>query len=112
MFLKLQKDDDNRSRLSESIDTALGLSEGLIQIEVLDEKSKVLLFSSNFCVGTVPQNRRTKIVLVAAVQVFGCKQKGRSQWVWGNLNHARHPDVLLRMACSPGVAQNSGSDKI
>ncbi len=46
--LKLQKDDDNRSRLSESIDTALNLSEGLVQIEVLDEKSEVLLFSSNF----------------------------------------------------------------
>jgi len=46
--LKLQKDDDNRSRLSESIDTALGLSEGLIQIEVLDDESEVLLFSSNF----------------------------------------------------------------
>ena len=46
--LKLQKDDDNRSRLSESIDTALGLSEGLVQIEVLDEESEVLLYSSNF----------------------------------------------------------------
>ncbi len=46
--LKLQKDDDNRSRLSESIDTALGLSEGLVQIEVLDEESEELLFSSNF----------------------------------------------------------------
>ena len=46
--LKLQKDDDNRSRLSESIDTALNLSDGLVQIEVLDEESDVLLFSSNF----------------------------------------------------------------
>ena len=46
--LKLQKDDDNRSRLSESIDTALGLSNGLIQIEVLDDDSEPLLFSSNF----------------------------------------------------------------
>ena len=46
--LKLQKDDDNRSRLSESIDTALGLSEGLVQIEVLDDESDVLLYSSNF----------------------------------------------------------------
>ena len=46
--LKLQKDDDNRSRLSESIDTALSLSDGLIQIEVLEEESEVLLFSSNF----------------------------------------------------------------
>ena len=46
--LKLQKDDDNRSRLSESIDTALNLSDGLVQIEVLDEESEVLLFSSNF----------------------------------------------------------------
>ena len=46
--LKLQKDDDNRSRLSESIDTALSLSDGLIQVEVLDEQQEVLLFSSNF----------------------------------------------------------------
>ena len=46
--LKLQKDDDNRSRLSESIDTALNLSDGLVQIEVLDEESDLLLFSSNF----------------------------------------------------------------
>ncbi len=46
--LKLQKDDDNRSRLSESIDTALSLSDGLIQVEVLDQESEVLLFSSNF----------------------------------------------------------------
>ncbi len=46
--LKLQKDDDNRSRLSESIDTALNLSDGLVQIEVLDEESEALLFSSNF----------------------------------------------------------------
>ncbi len=46
--LKLQKDDDNRSRLSESIDTALGLSKGLVQIEVLDDESEVLLYSSNF----------------------------------------------------------------
>ncbi|MDA8543698.1 excinuclease ABC subunit UvrA [Gammaproteobacteria bacterium] len=46
--LKLQKDDDNRSRLSESIDTALGLSNSLIQIEVLDDESEPLLFSSNF----------------------------------------------------------------
>ncbi len=46
--LKLQKDDDNRSRLSESIDTALSLSEGLIQIDVLDDESETLLFSSNF----------------------------------------------------------------
>ena len=46
--LKLEKDDDNRSRLSESIDTALNLSDGLIQIEVIDDKSEALLFSSNF----------------------------------------------------------------
>ena len=46
--LKLQKDDDNRSRLSESIDTALSLSDGLIQVEVLDEQQEELLFSSNF----------------------------------------------------------------
>src|SRR5210317_2075407 len=43
-----KKGDDNRSRLSESIDTALGLSNGLIQIEVLDDESEPLLFSSNF----------------------------------------------------------------
>ena len=46
--LKLQEDEDNRSRLSESIDTALSLSDGLIQIEVIDEEPEVLLFSSNF----------------------------------------------------------------
>ena len=46
--LKLQKDEDNRSRLSESIDTALNLSDGLIEIEIIDEKSEALLFSSNF----------------------------------------------------------------
>jgi excinuclease ABC subunit A len=46
--LKLEKNDDNRSRLSESIDTALSLSDGLIQIEVIDDKSEALLFSSNF----------------------------------------------------------------
>ena len=43
--LKLQEDEDNRSRLSESIDTALSLSDGLIQIEVIDEEPEVLLFS-------------------------------------------------------------------
>ena len=42
--LKLQKDDDNRSRLSESIDTALGLSNGLIQIEVLDDDQNRCFF--------------------------------------------------------------------
>ena len=46
--LKLQKDDDNRSGLSESIDTALNLSDGLVQIEVLDEESEVLLFHQTF----------------------------------------------------------------
>ena len=51
--LKLQKDDDNRSRLSESIDTALNLSDGLIQVEVIDEESEVLLFSSNFSCSSV-----------------------------------------------------------
>ena len=46
--LKLEEDEDNRSRLSESIETALGLSNGLVEIEVIDEKIDILLFSSNF----------------------------------------------------------------
>ena len=37
------KDDDNRSRLSESIDTALNLSEGLVQIEVDEDSSAAFL---------------------------------------------------------------------
>ena len=32
----LEEDEDNRSRLSESIETALGLSNGLVEIEVID----------------------------------------------------------------------------
>mgnify|MGYP006092115777 CR=1 FL=1 len=46
--LKLEDGEDNRSRLSESIDTALGLSNGLVEIEVIDDKIDILLFSSNF----------------------------------------------------------------
>ena len=46
--LQLKQEEDNRSRLSESIETALGLSDGLVEIEVLDEKDNLLLFSSNF----------------------------------------------------------------
>jgi len=45
--LQLKQEEDNRSRLSESIETALGLSNGLVEIEVLDEEN-ILLFSSNF----------------------------------------------------------------
>ena len=46
--LQLKQEEDNRSRLSESIETALGLSNGLVEIEVLDELNNLLLFSSNF----------------------------------------------------------------
>jgi excinuclease ABC subunit A len=46
--LQLKEEEDNRSRLSESIETALGLSNGLVEIEVLDDDKKILLFSSNF----------------------------------------------------------------
>ena len=46
--LQLKQEEDNRSRLSESIETALGLSDGLVEIEVLDERDDLLLFSSNF----------------------------------------------------------------
>jgi len=45
--LQLKLEEDNRSRLSESIETALGLSNGLVEIEVIDDKN-ILLFSSNF----------------------------------------------------------------
>ncbi|MDA9258945.1 ATP-binding cassette domain-containing protein, partial [Gammaproteobacteria bacterium] len=45
--LQLKQEEDNRSRLSESIETALGLSSGLVEIEVIDDKN-ILLFSSNF----------------------------------------------------------------
>ena len=46
--LQLKQEEDNRSRLSESIETALGLSNGLVEIEVLGELNNLLLFSSNF----------------------------------------------------------------
>ena len=46
--LKLENKEDNRSRLSESIETALSLSEGLVEIELIDKNNKILLFSSNF----------------------------------------------------------------
>ena len=46
--LQLKQGEDNRSRLSESIETASGLSNGLVEIEVLDELNNLLLFSSNF----------------------------------------------------------------
>jgi len=46
--LQLKEEEDNRSRLSESIETALGLSNGLVEIEVLDDDKNILLFSSNF----------------------------------------------------------------
>ena len=46
--LQLKQEEDNRSRLSESIETALGLSNGLVEIEILDEQNNILLFSSNF----------------------------------------------------------------
>ena len=45
--LQLKQEEDNRSRLSESIETALGLSNGLVEIEVTDDEN-ILLFSSNF----------------------------------------------------------------
>ena len=45
--LQLKQEEDNRSRLSESIETALGLSNGLVEIEIIDDKN-ILLFSSNF----------------------------------------------------------------
>ena len=46
--LQLKEEEYNRSRLSESIETALGLSNGLVEIEILDEQNNILLFSSNF----------------------------------------------------------------
>jgi len=46
--LQLKEEEDNRSRLSESIETALGLSNGLVEIEILDDQNNILLFSSNF----------------------------------------------------------------
>jgi len=46
--LELTAEDDVRSRLSESIETALGLSNGLVEIEMIEGKGTPLLFSSNF----------------------------------------------------------------
>ncbi|MDC0348599.1 excinuclease ABC subunit UvrA [Gammaproteobacteria bacterium] len=45
--LVLKNTDDDRSRLAESIETSLVLSNGLVEIEEID-KNKILLFSSNF----------------------------------------------------------------
>ena len=45
--LVIKKDDDIRSRISESIETSLQLSDGLIEIENIDN-GETLLFSSNF----------------------------------------------------------------
>jgi len=45
--LVIKKDDDIRSRISESIETSLQLSDGLIEIENIDS-GETVLFSSNF----------------------------------------------------------------
>ena len=45
--LVIKKSDDIRSRISESIETSLLLSEGLIEVENMD-KNEITLFSSNF----------------------------------------------------------------
>ena len=45
--LVIKKDDGIRSRISESIETSLQLSDGLIEIENIDS-GKQMLFSSNF----------------------------------------------------------------
>ena len=45
--LVIKKTDDIRSRISESIETSLALSDGLIEVEEIDKK-KISLFSSNF----------------------------------------------------------------
>ena len=45
--LILKNTDDDRSRLAESIETSLMLSNGLVEIEEIDE-NKISLFSSNF----------------------------------------------------------------
>ncbi|MDC1074141.1 excinuclease ABC subunit UvrA [Gammaproteobacteria bacterium] len=45
--LVLKNTDDDRSRLAESIETSLMLSNGLVEIEEID-KNKISLFSSNF----------------------------------------------------------------
>ena len=45
--LVIKKSDDIRSRISESIETSLLLSEGLIEVENMD-KNEITLYSSNF----------------------------------------------------------------
>ncbi len=44
----LKKTDENRSRLSESIETSLLLSDGLVEVEEINSNKEVKLFSSNF----------------------------------------------------------------
>ena len=44
----LKKTDETRSRLSESIETSLMLSDGLVEIEEIDSNNDIKLFSSNF----------------------------------------------------------------
>ena len=44
----LKKTDENRSRLSESIETSLLLSDGLVEVEEIKSNKEVKLFSSNF----------------------------------------------------------------
>ena len=44
----LKKTDETRSRLSESIETSLLLSDGLVEVEEINSNKKVKLFSSNF----------------------------------------------------------------
>ena len=45
--LVIKSTDDIRSRISESIETSLYLSDGLVEVENMDEKN-INLFSSNF----------------------------------------------------------------
>ena len=55
----LKKTDETRSRLSESIETSLMLSDGLVEIEEIDSNNDIKLFSSNFscsqCGYSVPE---------------------------------------------------------
>jgi excinuclease ABC subunit A len=44
----LKKTDETRSRLSESIETSLLLSDGLVEVEEINSNKEVKLFSSNF----------------------------------------------------------------
>ena len=44
----LKKTEEGRSRLSESIETSLFLSDGLVEIEEIDNEQNIQLFSSNF----------------------------------------------------------------